>query len=375
MKILMAAPYKVRGRYKGGISTIVNRVIEESELLKENNLEIFCFETCRIDRGVQSGKFNLENIRNFFCIYKSLPKEVKRTDAELIYYHTSVGFALLKDLIAIRHAKRQTKRKVVLHIHFADYKKILTGIRIVDKYILNTLKNYIDHIIFLSKETRKEFIKCGIEEEKCSVIYNFSTLCISDVDLQHKWQTRDNKLKLLFIGSLDERKGILDLLKCLQSIQGNYILKICGLPSDEKIKAELKKYHDKLGDQVVFCGYIDGEEKKNIFLESDVLILPSYGEGLPLVILEAYHAGCTVISTNVGAIPEILKPENGYIIEPGDLEQLEKTIIHLLASKKKVRIKQKHNAEIVKEYTIRHFIEEVASVCEKTINQNCKRST
>ena len=76
-----------------------------------------------------------------------------------------------------------------------------------------------------------------------------------------------------------------------------------------------------MGDRIKEHGYVSGEEKKQIFAESDIMILPSYGEGMPVVIMEAMASGQALVVTPVGAVPEIVKNGvNAYYIQPGDVE-------------------------------------------------------
>jgi glycosyltransferase involved in cell wall biosynthesis len=71
--------------------------------------------------------------------------------------------------------------------------------------------------------------------------------------------------------------------------------------------------------QVEFRGAVSDEEKINAYLEAAIFLLPSYGEGQPLSILEAMAAGLPVISTPVGSIAEVIEQEtNGLLISPGD---------------------------------------------------------
>lgn len=374
MKVLMAAPYEVKGRYKGGIATVANMIISHSDELNRNGIELIRFETCRVMRNVaKEGKLNFSNLTNSIAIYRELPKKVKEAAPSVLYYHSSIGLALLKDLLAICHVKKMKNVKVIVHIHFAEYKKIMTGIKIVDSLIMNMLNKFVDRIVFLSKETEKEFVSHGIDKKKCSVLYNFSTLEIDENELESKWEKEADITELLFVGSIDKRKGILDVLKCLSEMdEENYRLHICGGFSDEKVKEEVETYRRKMGERLVFHGYVSGEDKKHIFLNSDVLLLPSYGEGLPLVIMEAYHAGCAVVSTNVGAIPEILKRENGYMVEPGNLEQLKSVLHELMTDKEGIKEKQCYNAVEASEYTVERFIEKFSVICRRTAENEKK---
>ena len=89
-------------------------------------------------------------------------------------------------------------------------------------------------------------------------------------------------------------------------------------------------------------GEIDGEKKLDAFRKSDIFVLPSYIENSPISIIEAMRAGLPVISTTVGAIPEIiLDNENGFIGAPGDTKKFTEKIL-LLAKNVHLRNSMAH---------------------------------
>jgi glycosyltransferase involved in cell wall biosynthesis len=82
---------------------------------------------------------------------------------------------------------------------------------------------------------------------------------------------------------------------------------------------------------VAFPGIVTGKEKLALFQEASLLILPSYFENLPLVVLEAMAAGLPLVVTPVGALPELIEEGiNGFFVQPGDYEALAERIIYLL---------------------------------------------
>src|SRR5690606_121092 len=81
--------------------------------------------------------------------------------------------------------------------------------------------------------------------------------------------------------------------------------------------------NENLSDIVEYVGWVDGQKKNDLLLQCNVLILPSYNEGLPISILEAMSYGKAIIATTVGGIPEIVSDnENGFLFTPGDKETL-----------------------------------------------------
>ena len=366
MKILMVAPFDVKGRYQGGISSIANSVINSEDYLLENDLQIVKFNTCRIKRSKKDeAQFSLSNIKNFLDVFLALPKAINDCSPQVLYYHSSIRLALLKDLLVIRHAKRKTGIKTVLHIHFAEYSKIMTGIKLLDALIIFIIKKYVDKVVFLSKETLEEFSSHGLEQSKSVVIYNFSTVEYTSDEQRYAIENTNEKCNFLFVGSIDKRKGIFDILECLSKCDFPFELNICGEYRDEEMKNMVKSYISDMKPTVIEHGYVKGEEKKRLFLNSDVLVLPSYGEGLPMVIMEAYHAGCAVISTSVGAIPEVVTEKNGFIIEPGNREQLLSAMNTIMNDPQLLRQMKIANISASKRFTLKKFIQDIAEVCKE----------
>ena len=141
VKVVMAAPFDSQGRYQGGIHTVVNNVIDSGEMLKEHDLKIIPFNTCRIQRKSDStGSLSVENLKNFFLEYRDVVGEVKAASPDVFYMHSSIGMALLKDLQILRHVKRATRHKTVLHVHYADYDKIMPSNGVLARLILRLIK-------------------------------------------------------------------------------------------------------------------------------------------------------------------------------------------------------------------------------------------
>ncbi len=106
-----------------------------------------------------------------------------------------------------------------------------------------------------------------------------------------------------------------------------------------------------------FFDYLTGDKKIRVFMESDIFVLPSYAEGLPITILEAMAAGLPIVATAVGAIPEIIEDgKNGYIIEPGDFRTLADWIVRLAEDEKLRRRLGKNNTDTVKSHYDRAMI-------------------
>lgn len=155
----------------------------------------------------------------------------------------------------------------------------------------------------------------------------------------------DKKEKyILFAGVITKMKGCYDLIKAFSSIchkHNDWHIEFAGT-GEEK---EIINYAHSLNippNQIHFNGWVTGEKKNNIFRNASVFCLPSYGEGFPMVILEAWMHHLPIISTYVGGIPDMVNSNNGLLFKPGDTKQLSK-YLELLINNKNTRLELAEN--------------------------------
>ena len=131
--------------------------------------------------------------------------------------------------------------------------------------------------------------------------------------------------RLVCVGRLCEQKGQLLLLEAARQLRMNRIDFQLVLAGDGEMRTELesriKDY--ELSDHVSITGWISSAAVRDQLLAARALVLPSFAEGLPVVIMEAMALRRPVISTYVAGIPELVIPdENGWLVPAGDVEAL-----------------------------------------------------
>ena len=97
----------------------------------------------------------------------------------------------------------------------------------------------------------------------------------------------------------------------------NIKLFMAGVGEIDKVKVLIAE--KKLENNIEVMGWVDFAGKLELLKKCATVILPSYNEGLPMSILEGMAAGKAIISTTVGAIPEVVTAENGILLQPGDV--------------------------------------------------------
>ena len=149
-------------------------------------------------------------------------------------------------------------------------------------------------------------------------------------------------LRVLFVGNLIARKGLLDLLGALASIPLDaWSLAVAGSPLVDPAHArQVQRFVEDhgLGHNVVMMGHIDDGELARQMRASHVLAVPSEYEGFGIVYLEAMGFGVVPIGSSEGGAGEIIENgRSGFLVRPGDRPALSRTLQHLAADRTALR--------------------------------------
>jgi colanic acid/amylovoran biosynthesis glycosyltransferase len=131
--------------------------------------------------------------------------------------------------------------------------------------------------------------------------------------------------RLVCIARLEERKGHRVLLQALRRLHDGGVLATLTLVGDGRLRRELEHTVQQLGlmASVRFIGWADGAVVARELAHARLAVLPSFAEGLPIVLMEAFAHGRTVVATRVAGIPELVRHgETGWLVAPGDVEGL-----------------------------------------------------
>jgi glycosyltransferase involved in cell wall biosynthesis len=130
--------------------------------------------------------------------------------------------------------------------------------------------------------------------------------------------------RILFLGRVEKRKGILELLLAVSLLKHSFpmIKLIIGGDGDiDAVREKIRKLN--ISENVEVLGWINADQKANELTRALIFTLPSYDEGLPMAMLEAMAVGKAVVVTPVGGIPEAVKHrQNGLLVAPGDVNAL-----------------------------------------------------
>ncbi len=234
-------------------------------------------------------------------------------DIKIVHIHTASYISFKRSAIFVRVAIF-LKRKVVLHIHGGGFKEFF----MTNPKWIKSIMQECDAVIALT-ESWKSFYKEEIGLQSVYVVNNI--IPSPQIDIIDK---KDGMIHLLFLGLINDAKGIFDLLEVIKENRDKWENKLLlHVGGNGEVDRMLRFIADNnIGDLVKYEGWVSGERKVELLNIMDVFILPSYVEGLPISILEALSYGKAVISTNVGGIPEIINENNGFLFYPGHKDEL-----------------------------------------------------
>ncbi|GFN32767.1 glycosyltransferase family 4 protein [Paenibacillus xylaniclasticus] len=246
----------------------------------------------------------------------------------IIHLHSAANGSFYRKTI-YTYMSKLFRKKVIFHIHGSSFEAFHDKSSF-NAWLINKTLNRADEIIVLSNQM-KQLVLAYCSNTQISILPNPITIPSQAVMKQPKDNT--DKIQLLFMGEIGQRKGIYDLVDAIRllpkEISSKLVLNICGNNELDKLRSYIQERD--VGHACIVHGWIDGEKKRTLLANSDIYVLPSYHEGLPVSILEAMANELPIISTTVGGIPEIvLNDVNGYIMPPGSIEHLAESIEKLV---------------------------------------------
>lgn len=139
---------------------------------------------------------------------------------------------------------------------------------------------------------------------------------------------------LCCIARLSSQKGLPILIQAAAIVKKKGVQFEIAVVGDGELRQSLEDelVNYKLQEEVRFLGWKSSAEVQRQITESRALLLPSFGEGLPVVIMEAFSLGRPVIATRIAGIPELVNEECGWIVSPGSAVELADAMVEALAA-------------------------------------------
>jgi len=276
-----------------------------------NKLELFSDEEKKFIRSFvvdfpDLGKLPGHYIRESFEYSRRVCELFKNnSDVDFIYAKGFSGWKLIDE-------KRKGYKCAPIGVNFHGYEmfqkapsfktKIAQNVFFKTPVLFNV--NNADRVFSYGGKITEILLILGVGKEK--IIESPTGIEPSWINLNTK--PVEKKRKFVFVGRYERRKGVEELNKALRQIISSSDMEmhfIGPIPKSKQILSANIFYHGSV---------TDSENMKTLLRSCDILVCPSYSEGMPNVILEAMASGLAIIATDVGAVSLMVTPKNGWLL-------------------------------------------------------------
>ena len=239
----------------------------------------------------------------------------------LVHLHSGYGASLLRKLM-FNVVARSAGCHTIFHIHGGDFDKYYERSSMVVKRIIEYFLRNVDAIVVLSNSLEKEIAALSSMRVPIYVVGN--PIDVRKYKPVHRSNGQCGTHRLLFLGSITKAKGVYDIMESVQHLVAQGLKVHVTLAGDREIEqAKQRAKEISAQDIIELPGWVSESRKLEFLSNADLLLLPSYTEGMPLCVLEAMACGLPIVCTDVGGLADLVAHgENGFVVKPGDVESL-----------------------------------------------------
>lgn len=351
MKILITAPSLETLRNVSGISSVVSQIIQNG------GGEFFHFEAGRRD-GEETGiDWFLRQIS--LCLH--FRREIRDKKIDVVHINTALApLSIMRDAVLAR----STKRPILLHIHGGRFFTQKFSSRFL-KWLTGKMLRRAKAVVVLS-EIEEEFIEKHWKNLDVRVLEN--AVVLEEVQ-SRKPETSEKTI--IFLGRLHEDKGLREITEACgilkkEGFQFDFKCFGAGEAKDHFV-TEMTKI---LGEKFFYGGVVSGGEKWQALADSDIFLLPSRYEGLPVALLEAMAAGCVPVASDIGSVREVVKDGvNGFLVESGNVSQMIEKLKPLLSAEADLKSLRRNARQTIEEkFDFKDYIKKLEDIYAEIAN-------
>lgn len=214
---------------------------------------------------------------------------------------------------------------VVVSEHFTAFQRDL--VRGADRLIAKYCFRHADLVCPVSEDLRRQ-LEAVQPRGRYRVVPNVVDTTVFRPASDPRPGPPSDAIRLLNVATLDEKKRHADLLEAVSRLRERGLEVVLDIIGEGNLSSQLQSHARQLGlgEAVRFLGSRSPAEVAERMRESDVFVLPSRFENLPVVLLEAMATGLPIVATAVGGVPEIVDQQAGLLVPPGDVERLTSAI-------------------------------------------------
>lgn len=352
-----------------GAAKVGDFIADSRKLKKHYNCKFITIKSS--DTIEDIGKINFKKIYLVLELYINILWELINFRPDKIYFTASIrSIALYRDILISTLWKFYRLFKP-LDIYYHYHTK---G---VDKYTESSKKNLLltsfflknINLVLLSPLLKNDFKNINSYKNILYLANGVENPYSDELEFQNMIESKYNDIKqinILYLSNMIKSKGYYDVLKLAQRYnKENIKFHFAGGWQNNEDKKDFFDFieENKLSKNVVFHGFVNGNEKKELFKNAHLFVFPTRyeNEAFPLSLLESLSYGVPVIATDEGSIPYIINEKCGIILDnidklPKVLMEAKEKLLNIKASKYcRIRYKENFSLEEFENNLVRIF--------------------
>ena len=326
---------------------LVDLVFHKAFISPSSNLEKILFTLSHEFYNIKgvSNNLNIENNKEHVITHKESNNGFLRI-LRYIFLQLKISFKLIS-----------LREKIDICIFFTESGLLLPIItsKLLGKKVLWQLPSSLKKMLYYNNDSFSFFLN-GMQELSYNFVDNiilYSPSLINEWELEkyrnkiliaHEHIINTKKFKIMkdydkrdyligYVGRLSKEKGICNFVNAMSEISKKRNDLKFLIVGDGNLKKEISNYlrDNKLDNKVNLIKWISHDKLPNYLNKMKLIVLPSYTEGLPNVMLESMACGTPVLANSVGSVKDIIKNRiNGFIMEDNSIESITETILEMV---------------------------------------------
>jgi len=316
--VLIATPFGAGGR--GGIDRLTDLIIDHVNSERDPGLQA-------LRLTVHGGRGQFRGVATFAAASARLAGLGICRRVGLVHLNVAVRGSVYRKFLLSRVA-RTLGIPYIVHLHSGRFSDYWDQAKPAEARLIRTFMRDSAGIIVLGNAYREMFESRMPEVlDKVHVLPNGTRARTTEAATR----SPGVPVRITFLGRLSPLKGTPQLIEAL-GLMKTHPGWTATLAGDGDLAASRARAADlDIADRVAFPGWLGSDDVDRLLAQTDIVILPSFTEGLPMTIIEAFGAGIAVVATRVNAVGDVVQHErNGLLVDPGDVDGIAKALTRLI---------------------------------------------
>jgi glycosyltransferase involved in cell wall biosynthesis len=349
LRVVIATPLGPKGQ--GGMDRLTDLIVETFDSRPDTGIHVVPLTT-RGQRSIYLGAFVFAHAMARFWF------AARRGEVDLLHLNVAAGGSVYRKLILAQIA-RQSAIPYVVHLHGSRFHQFWASAGPRSRRAIEKLFAESEHTIVLGQFWER-LVGDHLPKirDKITILPN-ATKSVTSAEMP-----KGESVRITFLGQLGERKGTFHLIEALARLKslGHWSATIAGNGEVEKCRALADSL--EIADRVKMPGWLDPAGVDELLRRTDIFVLPSTAENLPMAILESFAFGIAVVATPVGAVPEVIDHgRNGLIVPVGDVDALAAALRSLIEDPElRSRLGQAARRDHARHYDVGIYVTRLAAI-------------